>query len=208
MGRPKKNKDLQVKEKVEVDMTKISDDSVERIKVHKEQLSELNEEIVLDSVQTEIDISLSELEKIKIEIAEHREALKKLNLREYDSKEIAISEKMLTQGSESNALKEKIARQKAYDDQMVTGRFTNRRAPGQPAKLTYIKYDTDPVKWYDFLDGMTYTIKRGFADQINEHYHTPHFIKNEAPMNADNPESGIAAVDKSNKKYMFSPVGF
>lgn len=188
-------------------MTKASDETIEKIKEHKEVMEQA-EEVVLDSVQTQIDISLSELEKIKKEIAEHREDLKKLNAREYDAKEIAISEKMLTQNSASNALKEKIARQKAYDDQMVTGRFTNRRAPGQPAKLAYIKYDTDPVKWYEFLDGMTYTIKRGFADQINEHYHTPMFIKNNSPMNPDDPESGIQSVDTSNKKYMFSPVGF
>ena len=59
MPRPKKNKHLQVKEKVEVSMTKASDETVEKIKEHKETM-EQTEEVVLDSVQTEIDISLSE----------------------------------------------------------------------------------------------------------------------------------------------------
>lgn len=208
MARPKKNKHLQVKENLEVSMTKASDETVEKIKQHKIDEPERQEEVVLEKVYSEIDAALSELEKIKLEITEYNESLKKFQAREYDAKELAISEKMVTKGNESNALKEKIAKQKAYDDQMVTGKFTNRRAPGQPAKLAYIKYETDPVKWYEFLDGMTYTIKRGFADQINEYYFTPHFIKNDAPMNPDNPESGIASVDNSNKKYMFSPVGF
>ncbi len=207
MARPKKNKHLQVKENLEVSMTKASDETTEKIKNHKETMVQADE-VVLEKVNMEIDVSLNELEKIKKEIAEHREDLKRLNAREYDQKELEISEKMLSKGNTSNALKEKIARQKEYDNQKVTGRFTNRRAPGQPAKLAYIKYEDDPVKWYEFMDGYNYTIPRGFADQINEHYHTPHFIKNDAPMNADNPESGISAVDTSNKKYMFSPVGF
>lgn len=208
MGRPKKNKHLQVKENFEVIMTKASDETVEKIKQHKEDIIEKNEEIILESINVEIDVSRSELEKLKQEIEERKLALKNLNAREYDAKETAISEKQLTHGHEEASVKEKIAEQKRYDNQKITGRFMNRRAPGQPAKLTYIKYEDDPVKWYEFNDGGTYTIPRGFVDQINEHYYTPHFIKNEAPMNPDNPESGIHAVDTSNKKYAFVPIGF
>jgi len=208
MGRPKKNKPLQIKENIEVNMSQKSDETLEKIKSHKEAEPSRNEEVILEDVNTEIDVSRVELEKIKQEIADHRESLKKLSSREHDAKEMAISEKMVTQSSKSSALKDKIARQKAIDDQMVTGRFMNRRAPGQPAKLAYIKYDTDPVKWYDFIDGGTYTIKRGFADQINEYYYSPKFIQRSEPMDPDNPQSQIADVDTSNKKYAFVSVGY
>lgn len=65
---------------------------------------------------------------------------------------------------------ELLEQQKAYDNVMVTGKFINQRAPGQSVKLTYHKYNTDPVKWYEFKHNQVYTIPRGFADQINEHY--------------------------------------
>jgi hypothetical protein len=208
MRRPKKNNKLQINKNVEVLMTKASDETAEKIKQHKEDIVQMNEEIILEGINTEIDVSRLELEKIKIEIEERREALKKLESRQYDAKETAISEKQITKGHEAKAVKEKIARQKAQDNEKVTGRFMNRRAPGQPAKLAYIKYEDDPVKWYEFNDGVTYTIPRGFADQINDHYYTPHFIKNEGIMNPDNPESGIASVDNTNKKYAFVAVGY
>ena len=83
----------------------------------------------------------------------------------------------------------------------------NRRAPGNPAKLTYMKYADDPVKWYTFEDGKVYTIPRGFADQINEYYHRPIFIQKEGELDPSNP-SQIHAVDTSNKSYAFVPVEF
>lgn len=208
MPRPKKNKPLQIKENLEVSMSKASEETLDKIKQHKELEPVRTEETIVEEINTEIDVSRSELEKIKKEIAEHKESLSKLNAREYDAKETAISEKMLTHGHERSALKEKIAKQKAFDNQKITGKFMNRRAPGQPVKLAYIKYEDDPVKWWEFVDGGIYTIPRGFADQINEHYFTPHFIKNERPMDPDNPESGIASIDNSNKKYAFVPTTF
>lgn len=208
MPRPKKNNTLQVKKNLEVTMTNASDETVEKIKQHKEEEPARNEEIVLENINTEIDVSKQELESIKKEIEDRRKALKKLDARKYDEKETALSEKQLTHGHEKLAVKEKIAKQKAIDNQKLTGKFMNRRAPGQPVKLAYIKYEDDPVKWYEFNDGGTYTIPRGFADQINEHYYTPHYIKNEGIMSADYPESGIASVDTSNKKYAFVAIGF
>ncbi len=192
MARPKKNKSLQVKEN-EVPMT--------------EQL-ELPGTETLSTIETEIDLARLELEKTKKEIEEQKHALKSLSSRDHDAKELAIVEKQVSTNHESEALKAKIATQKAYDDVKITGRFMNRRAPGQMAKLAYIKYDTDPVKWYELVDGATYTIPRGFADQLNDHYYTPHFVKNEGVMDPENPESGIASIDTSNKKYAFVPVGF
>jgi hypothetical protein len=192
MARPKKNKSLQVKEK-EVPMTE------------QLELPSMNE---LTTLETELDVVRLELEKTKKELEEKKLAMSKLSSREHDAKEVAIVEKQVTMSNENLAIKDKIAQQKAYDNVKITGRFMNRRAPGQMAKLTYIKYEDDPVKWYEFNDGQTYTIPRGFADQINEHYYSPTFIKNEGIMNPDNPESGIAAVDTSNKKYAFVAVGF
>lgn len=192
MPRPKKIKSLQVKEK-EVPMT--------------EQL-ELPMTKELSAIETEIDLARLELEKTKKEIEEQKHALKNLSSREHDAKELAIVDKQVATNNDNKALKEKIEMQKSHDNVKITGRFMNRRAPGQMVKLPYIKYADDPVKWYEFVDGATYTIPRGFADQLNEHYYTPHFIKNEGIMDPDNPESGIAAVDTSNKKYAFVPVGF
>lgn len=90
----------------------------------------------------------------------------------------------------------------------MTGKFINRRAPGQSAKLTYLKYADDPVKWYTMEDGKVYTIPRGFADQINEYYYTPHFIQKQGIMDPNAPSSAIHDVDTSNKKYAFTPINF
>ena len=120
-------------------------------------------------------------------------------------------DKQITRSSESNAIKTQIERQKAYDNERVTGKFINRRAPGQPVKLPYIKYEDDPVKWWPFEDGKVYTIPRGFADQINEYYHTPHFVQKQgeqAHSHVVGENSSIASVDTSNKKYSFVPINF
>ncbi len=158
----------------------------------------------LELLESELDRARLELERTKLEI----EAKKK------ELASVPIAEKNVTVGNKSLALKEKIEAMKAYDNQMVTGKFINRRAPGKTEKLTYMKYEDDPVKWYEFRDGGVYTIKRGFADQINEHYYTPHFIqKHPSEMILIGDEtagesSTIAEVDTSNKKYSFSPIHF
>lgn len=215
MPRPKKNKSLQVKQP-EVKMTEqlelpsmteletINFINKEHVQFEKDKIN-LKE---LDVIETEIDRARLELEKTKKEIEEQKQALKSLSSSHLNAKELAIVDKQIANNNERKALQQKIYDQKAYDNVKVTGRFTNRRAPGQMAKLAYIKYADDPVKWYEFHDGGIYTIPRGFADQINEHYYSPHFIQNTGAMDPDNPESNIAAVDTSNKKYMFSPVNF
>lgn len=153
----------------------------------------------LDAVRMQI-----ELEKAKLELEELRAKSRAMSSRVHDEQEIAISEKMINTRNEDKTIREKIRTQKAYDNQMVTGRFLNRRAPGQMAKLAYIKYDDDPVKWYELYDGRVYTIPQGFVDQINEYYCTPVFIQKDGPIeDADNPGSQIAEVDRSNKKYAF-----
>jgi hypothetical protein len=150
-----------------------------------------------------------EIEKAKLELEEIRAKSRALSSREHDAKELAIVDKQITNQNEDKAVKEKIRSQKEYDNVKVTGRFMNRRAPGQMAKLAYIKYDDDPVKWYELQDGRTYTIPRGFADQINEHYHSPVFVQKTGPIeNPDDPGSQIAEVDRSNKKYAFVAIGF
>lgn len=159
----------------------------------------------LEQIQQELDLARLELEKTKLEIEENKKTIKSL----------PVVKDAPTASIEGQSLAAKIAEQKIYDNQMVTGKFSNLRAPGQSVKLPYIKYADDPVKWYPFDHGKVYTIPRGFADQLNGGteenpcYYMPHFVKNEgAILDPTRPESGIHAVDTSNKKYMFSPVNF
>jgi len=192
MARPKKNKSLQVKEN-EVQMTELLEQPTTK---------------ELDAIQTEIDMARLELEKTKKELEEKKREVQKISSREHDAQEMAIVEKQIAQRGENEGIKAKIAEQKAHDNERITGRFMNRRAPGQMAKLAYIKYDDDPVKWYELNDGGTYTIPRGFADQINEYYHTPHFVQKTGPMDPNEPDSQIHHVDTSNKKYAFVALGY
>lgn len=187
MGRQKKVKSLEVKEKIEVPMT---------------------EENKFENIQQEIDAARVELENTKREIEEKKHELKLMANREISEDEKKIIEKQVSRINSSETLKSKIEAQRKHDSEMITGKFMNRRAPGQPAKLTYIKYDTDPVKWYELQDGKVYTIPRGFAEQINEHYHTPHFIQKQGEMDPNRPSSAIHDVDTSNKKYAFVPTTF
>lgn len=165
---------------------------------------------VMESLESELDRVRMELEATKREIEAKKQELKTIGQpsRQLDSQEVAIVQKQVTVSNEKLALQKKNDAQKEFDNQKVTGKFINRRAPGQSVKLTYLKYADDPVKWYPFEDGKVYTIQRGFADQINEYYHTPHFIQKQGEMNPDSPESAIHHVDTSNKKYAFVPVGF
>lgn len=163
----------------------------------------------LELIQQELDLVRVELEKTKLEIEEKKKAL--VNVPSVPE----VVKDAPTISVEGQSLMAKIAAQKAYDNVMVTGKFSNLRAPGQHVKLPYIKYADDPVKWYKFEHGQVYTIPRGFADQLNGGseenpcYYMPHFIKNEgAIIDPNQPESGIHAVDTSNKKYMFSPINF
>jgi hypothetical protein len=100
---------------------------------------------------------------------------------------------------------------------MITGRFINLRVKGRTEKLPYHKYEDDPVKWYTFEDNKVYTIKRGFADQINGgsdedpcHY-IPRFVQKQGQQvitSTLGENSAIDHVDSSNKKFAFVPVSF
>ena len=156
----------------------------------------------LETVQKELDLARVELEKTKLEIESKKQQLKEfpVQAKAIESPAVAIKD---------NTLAQKIAEEKAKDNVMVTGKFYNLRAKGQQAKITYNKYVDDPVKWYVFQHGEIYTIPKGFADQINNHYYTPHFVKNEGQIiDPSNPESGIHAVDTSDKMYSFTPINF
>lgn len=194
MARHKKKNTIQLEAKDEVKMTQVDP--------QKEAENEI------EAIQSETDRVRKELEETKKELLESKQKLE--NQRKiYIPEPERFSEKTITACNERNTAKEKIEAEKAYDNEMVTGRFMNRRAPGQPAKLTYMKYADDPVKWYTFEDGKNYTIKRGFADQINDHYHTPIFTQKTGVItNPDDPGSAIETVDRSNKKYAFVAVGY
>lgn len=160
------------------------------------------EEQKLETTQIEIDKARVELENLRREISELA------SKREVGADEANIVKKQISRSNESKAAASIIEKQKKIDNVPVTGKFINRRAPGMPAKLTYIKYVDDPVKWYEFEDGKVYTIPRGFAEQINEHYYSPHFIQKQGTMDPNAPSSAIHEVDTSNKKYAFVPVNF
>ena len=172
-------------------------------------------EQTLELVQQEIDKARMELENTTREIEEKKQELQRTpGGRLIDENEKKLIEKSVTMTNEKNSLKEKIDRQQSYDSELVTGRFMNRRAPGQAVKLPYIKYATDPVKWYPFEDGKVYTIPRGFAEQLNGGsdndpcYYTPQFTQKSGEMDPNKPSSAIHAVDASNKKYAFTPINF
>lgn len=168
-------------------------------------------EIEVEGFRQELDVIRVEIERARIEMKELE--LKKQELmatparRELSEEEKTINDKLINVRSHNEGLRNKIEAQKAYDNMKVTGKFMNRRAPGNPVKLTYMKYADDPVKWYTFQDGAVYTIPRGFADQINDHYYRPKFIQKEGEMDPSNP-SQIHSVDTSNKSYAFVPVNF
>jgi hypothetical protein len=202
MARRKKQKSIQLDEK-EVVMT--------------ETAVEETQEQALESVQNEIDLARVELERTKLEIEQKKHELMTMKItpsREHSAEEMKLVEKQVNMSHEKTTLSEKIERQRARDSMMVTGRFMNRRAPGQPVKLPYIKHNTDPVKWYPLEDGKVYTIPRGFADQLNGGseddpcYYTPKFTQKAGDMNPDAPESAIHSVDTSNKKYAFVALNY
>jgi len=169
----------------------------------------MSQENELETLQQDIDKARVELEQTKVSIEEKKKEMISLNpRRDHDEKEMSLVAKQVSMSNERVAMKENLEKQKLIDNQKITGKFLNRRAPGQPAKLCYIKYEDDPVKWYTFEDGKVYTIPRGFVEQINEHYHTPHFIQAEGAMDPNRMGSSIHDVDTSNKKYAFVAMGF
>lgn len=164
----------------------------------------------VESFRKELDVIRIELERARAEMKEleiKKKELISLPLRELSPEEQRIKDRQVAGFVKNDSLRNKIEAQKAFDNVKVTGRFMNRRAPGNSAKLTYMKYVDDPVKWYTFEDGKVYTIQRGFADQINDYYHRPIFIQKEGELDPSNP-SQIHAVDTSNKNYAFVPVTF
>ena len=199
MARQKKIKSLQIEEKKnEVIMTEERTDN-----------SEL--EMSLESIQKEIDQARIELEQTKAAIEEKKHELKMQPRREVDTDEQRIVDKQINNINKTKNANEVVEKQRMYDSVMIKGRFMNRRSPGQQVKLTYMKYGTDPVKWYTFKDGGIYIIPRGFVDQINEYYHTPIFVQKQGPQEVSDKfgeNSAIAEVDTSNKKYAFVPMEF
>lgn len=202
MGRQKKIKSLQIEEKKkEVIMTEENE----------------SPEMTLESIQQEIDKARQELEQTKLAIEENKHELKMQPRRQVDANEQRIIDKQINNTNKSKIKEDIVEKQRIYDSVMITGRFINRRSPRQTVKLTYMKHATDPVKWYIFKDGGTYTIPRGFADQLNGGdeknpcYYTPVFIQKQGPQEFSDKageNSAIAEVDTSNKRYAFVPLSF
>lgn len=202
MPRQKKIKSLQIEEKKnEVTMTEENE----------------SPEMTLESIQQEIDRARQELEQTKLAIEEKRHELKMQPRREVDADEQKIIDKQINNINSTKNKSDVIEKLREHDSMMVTGRFMNRRAPGQQVKLPYMKHSTDPVKWYILRDGGTYTIPRGFADQLNGGddknpcYYTPVFIQKQGPQEFSDKmgeNSAIAEVDTSNKKYAFVALAY
>lgn len=185
--------------------------SVNKLKVEQLELNtgeSMSETAVLEGLETEIDRVRKELEDTKRQLDEKKAELQKVPARELDDQEKKVYDKQISNQVKNAGLKEKIEQQKQYDNQMITGKFINRRAPGQTVKLTYMHHADDPVKWETFEDGKVYTIKRGFVDEINNYYHTPYFTHKQGIMDPNQPSTAIHEVDTSNKKYAFIPLNF
>jgi len=168
----------------------------------------MSDAAVLDTLQTEIDLARAELEKTKLELEQKKHEIQLNARREIDAVEMRAIDKQISRTNENKAAESLIEEQKKIDNVMVTGRFMNRRAPGNSVKLTYLKYADDPVKWYHFEDGKVYTIPTGFAEQINNHYHKPKFTQKQDLMDPNAPATAIHEVDTSDKIYAFVPVSF
>lgn len=169
----------------------------------------MTQTVELENLQQEIDKARVELEQTKLELEEKRKAANAINpRREHDDDELLAKDRSLVANSAKAAAKAEIEKQKAIENVKVTGKFINRRAPGQTVKLTYMHYDDDPVKWYTFEDGKVYTIPRGFAEEIRNYYHSPKFTQTQGFVDPDRPGSAIHEVDTSHKKYDFVPLDF
>ena len=169
----------------------------------------MTQTIELENLQQEIDKARIELEQTKLDIEERKKQAQAINpRREHDEGDLRAQDRATTATSAKAAAAEQIEKQKALDNVRVTGKFINRRVPGQKVKLTYMKYIDDPVKWYELEDGKVYTLPRGFVDQINDYYYTPKFTQVQGFVDPENPGSAIHEVDNSNKKYAFIPLNF
>lgn len=177
----------------------------------------MSEEIVLDEVQTEVDVARQELERVKKEIEEKKQELKSVSSREISQDEKESAERQKARKSKNREVEAKILKQKEYDNVKVTGKFMNLRYPGQTKKLPYIKYNDDPVVWHTLEHGKVYTIPRGFADQINGGsdenpcYYMPKFKQKQGDQvlsSTTGENSAIDSVDTSHKMYAFVPVSF
>lgn len=193
MARQKKNTIVESQEKSHDEQTEIC----------------MTQTLELENLQQEIDKARVELEKTKIDLEEKRKQANAINpRREHDDDDLRAGIRGASATSSKEAGKAQIEKQKAIDNVMITGKFINRRAPGQSVKLTYMKYEDDPVKWYLLEDNKVYTLPRGFIDQINDHYYTPHFVQKQGEIDPNKPSSAIHDVDTSNKKYAFIPLNF
>ena len=127
----------------------------------------------------------------------------KTSLRDLDPFEKQLVEDQKSAFNMREEGKRLINTKRDFDSQMVKGKFMNLRAPGQPVKLTYHKYSTDIEEgWKTFNHGEIYTIQRGFADQINNHYAKISFNKGTGQMNA------LEAAPSRSPIYAFVPLEF
>lgn len=170
--------------------------------------AKLESEIAAEIAQSELDIVRLELEKAKKELEEQKHQIQLNSKRVLDDKELDICAKQQTMGNEMKAKKEALEQQRIYDSQMITGKFINMRAPGQRVRLTYCKHATDLAKWWDFDHNKNYTIPRGFADQINEHYaRIEHKQKvQDIITNPDQPGTALEPTVTRHQLYAFVPT--
>jgi hypothetical protein len=237
MPRQKKIKTIMSKEKPEVIMLdKVSEQITNPSEITFEEVINISDAKALSPEMSEVERlrieiaemkrekELTEIDKLRLEVETMKKQLEQKNgspkfitSREIDEEELLIVKKQLTTQSRNSAGQEIIAKQKAHDNEMVTGKFINRRAPGKMEKLTYLKHADDPVGWKEFYDGQVYTIKRGFADQINGGddnnpcYYTPQFVQKSGelvPSDKIGENSQVSEVLTHNKKFAFVPLSY
>jgi hypothetical protein len=218
MGRKKKIKapEPEVKTMTEentavMEENKITEELIEDT-VEQPVEDDVNEKYsLIESANQELDQVRKDLEKAKIELEAKQTEMKLMKVRrELDEQEIAIMNKQISNGNEVQAKLSALEKQKAFDNVKVTGKFLNQRYPGQTVKLPYVKYATDEAKWYTFQHNKVYTIPRGFADQINEHYARITYTQKENNVisNPDNPGTALENVPVRHQLYAFVPNSF
>lgn len=214
MGRKKKIKALEpeVKTMTEDNTAVIEEPQTIAPQVDEPIEQDVNEKYgLIESANQELDQIRKDLEKAKLELEAKQTEMKLMKVRrDLDEQELAIMNKQITNGNEKAAKLSALEKQMQFDNVKVTGKFLNQRYPGQTVKLPYVKYATDEAKWYTFHHNKVYTIPRGFADQINEHYAriTYRQKENNVISNPDSPGTALENEPVRHQLYAFVPTQF
>lgn len=121
-----------------------------------------------------------------------------------DANKVAVDTKVeKTKKANINYLRDK-------DREMVKGIFRNFETRGGSIKFPFRGYKGDPIEWYEFTDGQTYSIPLGVAKHLNKNCWIPQYQH----LNADTLK-GVAGRNTGNmhmvtkvKRFGFQSLEF